>query len=125
MYRELELKTSEGGVTIVAFKSTGTTSIWFKKFTGEELIPSANAAIGEAHKCEDIYSKLAFVMHKQALVGSVKEMSELNEDEYYEWLDQFEPLEFANNADVLADIYICNVETSSDAKKNPDQQTDQ
>ena len=125
MYRELELRTSEGTITNVPFKSTGTTSVWFKKFTGKELIPSVNGAIGETHESDDIYSRLAYVMHRQALAESVREMSELNEDEYYEWLDQFEPLTFANNAGTIADIYICNVETSSDAKKNPDQQTDQ
>ena len=125
MYKELELRTSEGTVTTVPFKSTGTTSIWFKKFTGKELIPSVNDAIGETHESDDIYSRLAFIMNKQALGVPVKDLSWLIEDEYYEWLDQFEPLTFANNAGALADIYICNVETSSDAKKNPDQQTDQ
>lgn len=125
MYKELKLEKSDGTVIPVPFKSTGTTSLWFKKFAGKEIIPSVNNANGNTHESDDIYSRLAFIMYKQATVESVKDMSELDEDEYYEWLDQFEPLTFANAAGDIADIYICNVETSSDAKKNPDQQTDQ
>ena len=125
MYKELNYKGSDGTDITVPFKSTGTTPLWFKKFTGKELIQSVNDAQGNTHESDGVYSRLAFVMHKQAIVESMRDMSELNDDEYYEWLDQFNPLAFSNTAGDIIDIYTCNLETSSDAKKNPDQPTDQ
>ena len=125
MRKELELETSEGTIVSVPFKSSGTTTIWFRKFTGKELVESVNDINGNTQKAEKVYSRLAYVMHQQAVAESLKELSELDEDSFIEWIDKFEPLTFANNAEAIVDIYICNTETSSDAKKNPDQQTDQ
>lgn len=125
MKRDLELKTSDGGAITVPFKSTGTTPIWFKQFAGEDLVASINDATGNISKSSDVYSRLAYVMHRQAIAKSLDELSDLDIDGFYAWLDQFEPMTFANKSDEIVDIYLCNTETSSDAKKNPDQQTDQ
>lgn len=124
MYRELELKTSEETVVKVPFKSTGTTAIRYKQFTGKELNKSVEAASGDTFESDKVFSQLAYVMNKQATATSVAELTNLNEEDYIEWLDQFQPLTFTHNSDAIADIYVCNVETSSDSKKNPAQQTE-
>ena len=124
MYRELELKTAEDTTVKVPFKSTGTTAIRFKQFTGKELTKAVEEASGDTYMSDIVFSKLAYIMHKQAIATSVAELSNLNEEDYIEWLDGFQPLVFTHNSDAVADIYTCNVETFSDAKKNPDQQTE-
>ena len=73
---------------------------------------------------DSAYSKLAYIMNKQATAKTVADMNNINEDDYFEWLENFASLEFATKSAQLLDIYLNNKETTVDSKKNPGQQTE-
>lgn len=58
----------------------------------------------------DLYIKLGFVMAKQA---ENADMSKINEASFYEWLDQFEPLEVALAATDISEIFDAQAKTTA------------
>ena len=62
-------------------------------------------------------SRMAFVMAKYAELRDRKEMNKLNEDNYLEWLEQFERMDFFNALIDVRLTYEGQQITSSDAKK--------
>ncbi len=124
MYREIEMRMSDGTVSMVPFKATGGTRIWFKQLTGKDVIESINVSQTDTDKAEEAFSQLAYVMNKQATCKEISELSNLNMSDYIEWLDQFAPMEFIGKSTAIVNTYVGNTETESDAKKNPDQLTE-
>lgn len=66
----------------------------------------------------ELIMELAYVMNKQAETKTIKEMLNLNEENYIEWLSDFEPLDFVNAGADILNVYLCSRETETEAK-NP------
>lgn len=60
----------------------------------------------EKHPDADIFSKMGFIMAKQAQTDKMSELMATTIDEYYEWLVQFEPLDLLNAAGEISNLYI-------------------
>lgn len=63
----------------------------------------------------DTISKLAYIMARSAEGAA---MGSLSVEDYLDWLDQFESMEFLTRAMDFISLYMGNRETTSSAKKN-------
>ena len=137
MYKELEIKTVEGEAQLTPFKAIGTTAYRFKQLTKKDLmvcITNMLAAIGDLNSENDSdntktmiaiassgelesISQLAYVMYRQATAKSINDMADMNIENYLDWLDQYDSMEFLWNAVAIIKIYMNNTETSSEPKK--------
>lgn len=68
--------------------------------------------------------RMAFIMAKFAEMKSRKGMLELNEDAFYEWLDQFERVDLLNALPDAQKTYEGQLVSREDAKKNNDEQSE-
>lgn len=65
----------------------------------------------------DIFTKMGFVMAKQAQTDKMSELMQTTIDEYYEWLVQFEPLDVLNAAGDISNLYMGQEQGLSTPKK--------
>ena len=54
----------------------------------------------------DIFTKMGFVMAKQAQMNKMSELMAVTIDEYYDWLVQFEPLDVLNASGDISNLYM-------------------
>lgn len=54
----------------------------------------------------DIFTKMGFVMAKQAQTNKMSELMAVTIDEYYDWLVQFEPLDVLNASGDISNLYM-------------------
>lgn len=73
----------------------------------------------------ELMSKMGFVMAKYAELKDRKKMRELNEDDYIEWLEQFDRGEFIAALEDISATYSGQNLTHTSEKKSNDQLTDQ
>lgn len=69
--------------------------------------------------------RMGFIMAKAAELESPRELMQLTEDDFVGWLIQFDRVAYVDVLPQVRDIYEGQKITTSDAKKNPDPQTDQ
>ena len=62
----------------------------------------------------DTLSQLAFVMNRQA---ERVDMSTLSLDEFYTWLEGYEPMDFALAGEEIINTYLASTQTSIQSKK--------
>lgn len=72
----------------------------------------------------DFVMKLGFIMAKFAELKSSKAMRQLNEDDYLDWLDQFERADYLEALGDIRLVYEGQKTTSVDSKKKEDQPSD-
>lgn len=70
-------------------------------------------ALLNSEEIEDL-KKIAYVMYKQ---GTGSDMTTLNNDDYLDWLDNYEPMEFINIIGDIIELYFGNVNMSVESKK--------
>ena len=70
---------------------------------------------------EELVIKLAYVMAKQA---EKADMTKLNNDTFMKWLEDFETTDFFEVTDDILNLYSGQMSTTSEAKKNTDQQSE-
>lgn len=132
MYKELELNLADGTSEKVAFKATGTTAYRFKQLTHKDLMTCIINMIDATKDAEDdtqvaiaiassgnldSISQLAYVMHRQAEAKSISDLDDLTFENYLDWLDLFDSMEFLYKAVQLINIYMNNTETTVEPKK--------
>ena len=71
----------------------------------------------EVSELIDFVMKLGFIMAKFAELRSSKAMRQLNEDDYLDWLDQFERADYLEALGAIREVYEGQKTTSVDAKK--------
>lgn len=62
----------------------------------------------------DVVTQLAFIMSKQAAGTN---MSALSIEDFYEWLEDYEPLDFVVKSEEIINTYVASTMTSVDSKK--------
>ena len=102
-------KTINIGEKTFDLESTALTSLAYKKLFNEDILSTLgsfkteNMTGAQASTAIESVSKLAFVMNKQALGTPTKELMHLEEDDYYDWLNQFEYGELYD-AEIVSEI---------------------
>lgn len=66
-----------------------------------------------------IFQELGFIMASQAKELSIKELTELTVESYYEWLMEYEALDIMQAVNDIFSLYSAQTKTTSRSKKNP------
>ena len=136
MQKSIKLLLADGGEKEMQFRTTGTTSMRYRKLTGTELMDDLMRIYGLFNGGSEDESDEVQIQQVTALLstGGDKvierlayiencsaegaDMSALDDDGYFDWLDQFEPLEILNNANFFLDLYMASRKGRSKLKKN-------
>lgn len=81
------IKIGEKEVEMVA---TAATTYRYKQIFRRDYYRELNAEDRDQYDNVDIYTRMGFVMAKQA---EKADMSKLNEEDFFEWLEQFDPVD--------------------------------
>lgn len=109
MYREIKI-----GNGTFPMSANGATPIRYRMVFGKDLISEFQQVESNYSIAIDTISELAFIM---AQAGAKADMDMLNRNAYVEWLEQFEPFDITNAAEQIVDLYMGNVQTTSEVKK--------
>lgn len=113
MYREIKI----GDLTIPML-ANGATPIRYRMVFGKDIISEFQNAGNDAGIISESVSELAFVMNKAAEAQNEgKSMTNLNQDSFVEWLEQFGTLDVTMAAEDIVDLFMNNEKTSSEVKK--------
>ena len=113
MYREI--KVGEKSIPMLA---NGATPIRYRMVFGKDIMTEFNKVKDESGKSVDSISELAFIMAMAAeSQNEGKPMSNLNNEVFITWLEQFEPLDLTLAAEEIVDLYLGNEQTLSEVKK--------
>lgn len=103
------------GEKTIEVKATGTTPVYYNQiFHADFFTESQVMGEGKEGLTIDVFTKLAFVMAKQA---EGKDMTKVNESQFYKWLDEFEPMDLPNAMTEIVDFYMSNTKGTAKPKK--------
>lgn len=88
----------------------------FKVNTFSEFEKLGEAKSGMIDESMDLIMELAFVMAKQAECKDIKTMLSLTEEDYFEWLMQFDALDFVDPAKDIINVYLGSKSSEATAK---------
>lgn len=112
MYKEITLKTPNGEERTVPMLANAATPIRYKMMFGKDLM---NATIFSGGDLDlEIISRLAYILSKQA---AKVDMSRLSDDDYIDWLEDFDSMAFVDSAQDIFSVYIGSRNNTSKAKK--------
>lgn len=99
----------------VPLKASGATPFFFNNVFKIDLLTSFTKITDEdLGRSADLVSMLAYIMNAQA---EKKDMSSLNKESFYEWLDQFGANDIPEAGEEIINVYLGNIQTSSNPKK--------
>lgn len=106
----------------VPMNANGMTPIRYRQVFGENILPYFMGKTSEEDAAEMV-GRLAYIMARSA---DGTNMSTLNQEDYFSWLEGFGAMDFFEPQTVseIMDIYQKNGETKTELKKNPDQLSD-
>ena len=107
------------GAKEVPMNANAATPIRYRQVFEKNLLPYFMGKASDEDAAEMV-GELAYIMARSA---EGADMKALTKDDYMDWLEAFDPLDFVNNDTVTAivDLYQSNGKTLTDLKKNPDQ----
>lgn len=111
MYKEIQI-----GNKKVPMITNATTSFRFKQIFKTDLLAVFSGRVSEGQ--EEIVIQLAYVMAKQA---EKADMTRLNVETFYKWLEEFETVDFFNVTDDIMNLFAGANEGEAEAKKNTDE----
>ncbi|MBR6821927.1 MAG: hypothetical protein IKM87_02030 [Clostridia bacterium] len=88
----------------------------YKQLFGGDLLQifQQSAEKNQEAVLADVVSQLAFIMNRQA---EGVNMNTISEDEFYSWLENFEPMELVLAGQAIIDTYLSSTLATVDAKK--------
>ena len=110
MYREIKI-----GEKSIPMKATASTALRFRHVFGGDLMTEFQKVEQDTGLGIPTLQQLGFIMACAA--DPEKDMSKLNEELYMDWLDNFEPLDFADAAEDIVNLYVGNTKSLSEVKK--------
>ena len=110
MYREIKI-----GEMSIPMKATAATALRYRHVFGQDIMTEFQNVGQDTGLGMSALQQLAFIMACAA--DPEKDMNKLNEEAYMEWLDKFEPLDFAEAAEEVIDLYVGNTKSLSEVKK--------
>ena len=110
MYREIKI-----GEVSIPMKATAATALRYRHVFGQDLMTEFQNVGQDTGLGMSALQQLAFIMACAA--DPEKDMNKLNDEVYMEWLDKFEPLDFAEAAEEIINLYVGNMKSLSEVKK--------
>lgn len=120
MYQEVKI--GDKSVPMMAFASVDDI---YEHIFHEDPIQLQSSDNFDTGKLIKMTFKMGFVMAKFAELKERKEMRQLNEDDYFNWLDQFDRADYMQALPDIRAVYEGQMITHSEAKKNSEEPTDQ
>lgn len=108
----------------VPMLSTASVDYFFKTIFREDPFKIQTEHSNDPGVMIDFTIKMGFVMAKFAESTHRKDVLALNEDSFYDWLDEFERPDLIGALDQIQDTYEAQAESGSKAKKNSEESTD-
>ena len=103
----------------VKLAANAATPFRFKQLFGKDLLRIFNDSSKDEEEMiglADTVTELAFIMNSQA---EGKDMSRLSMDEFYSWLEGYEPMDFIVKAQEVINVYLSSTQVTATAKKKP------
>lgn len=110
MYREITI-----GKESVPMKATAATALRYRHVFGADLMTEFQSVGNDGGLGMNALQQLSYIMACAA--DPTKDMNRLNEVTYMDWLENFEPLDFADAAEGIIDLYLGNTKELSEVKK--------
>lgn len=110
MYREITI-----GKESIPMKATAATALRYRHVFGQDLMTEFQNVGADSGPGMNVLQQLAYIMACSA--DPEKDMNKLNEVSYIDWLEKFEPLDFAEAAEQIIDLYMGNTKGLSEVKK--------
>ncbi|MCR5404350.1 MAG: hypothetical protein K6E91_11120 [Butyrivibrio sp.] len=129
MFKSIKLQDYKGEDIEVEMLANAATPLRYKMMFRKDLLTQfANAKTedGKAINLDvDFISELAFIMAMQAkaLNDSTIKLDALSFEMYLKWLEQLDSFTIESNGSEIVGVYAGNNFTSSEAKKNTDEQS--
>lgn len=108
MFKEVKI-----GEQMIPMKANGATPYRYRELFHKDIITMMNKGTN-ADDAVEMASELAFIMAKSA---EDADMSRLNKDAFYEWLEQFETFDIVQASEEIFSVYVGQNVTTSTAKK--------
>ena len=108
----------------VPMLSKATVDFYYRNIFGEDPIRIQTRSGSDEGAMVDLMLKMGFVMAKFAESTQRKDMMALNEDSFYDWLDNFERADLFSALDDIQATYESQSTQGSKAKKNTDEPTE-
>ena len=108
--------TLEGGKEI-KLAANAATPFRYKQIFGSDLLrlfQKSTQSEEDGAILADVASQLAFIMNRQAEGAN---MNQLSMDDFYVWLEGFEPMDFVSAGEDIIGTYVSSTQTSVEAKK--------
>jgi len=113
MTREIKI-----GTQIIAVEANAATPIRFRNLFGKDLLTTVQEGTREngidLTVASEIAPELAFLMTKTA---EKADLSKLNQNQFFEWLEQFGPLDMVNATEAIFTAYFGDASTLVESKK--------
>lgn len=116
-----EIKIGEKTVPMLAMASV---DLYYRNIFHEDAIKLQTRKDIDEGDLINFVMKMGFVMAKFAELKDRKEMNKLNEELYLEWLDQYERADYLNALGDIRLTYEGQSITTTEAKKNEEEQSD-
>lgn len=113
------------GNKAVEMRADGATPFLYKQAFGKDLLKifSEASATEDGVAASEMAAEVGFVMAQQAASPDPLKV-DLSSGRFMQWLTQFEPMDMANSAIDVINVYLSTYRTDSTAKKKADQQTE-
>lgn len=119
MYRVIKI--GEKDVPMLCMASS---DLYYRQIFHEDAIKLQTRDDADTADQINFLTKMAFVMAKYAECSERKEMLKLNEDAFFDWLDQFDRTDFYAAFEDILHLYEGQTVTAADAKKNSGKPSD-
>ena len=106
----------EGGKE-VKLAANAATPFRFKQLFGTDLLKvfqQSTKSEDDQMVLADVITQLAYIMNRQAEGAN---MNNISMDDFYSWLEDYEPMDFVISADKIVNVYMASTQTSVEAKK--------
>lgn len=98
----------------ITFTSNGATPLYYRNFFKKDLLKVINTDNGEMELATENIPELAFIMAKQADKAN---MLNLEMKHYFEWLEQFNPLDLTMLGKEIFMVYVADSVPIEEPKK--------
>lgn len=101
----------------VKLAANAATPFRFKQLFGKDLLRLFNDSSkneSEMVDLADTITELAFIMNSQA---EGRDMNRLSLDEFYSWLEDYEPMDFIVKSQEVVNVYLSSTQVSAESKK--------
>lgn len=120
MFAKLNMTMADGTVKEFEFVSNGMTQYRYRQLTGRDLTKDAmklmnSGADGVGEEADfTVSDKLAYIMNMSAIKA---DMNKINNDTFYEWVEQFDSSNSINVMGDIISIYFGTKKSTSEPKK--------